>query len=59
MKWDYKVEYNVKPQKLMMYGKVGWELVEVLRIERQSPLGGLWGPSYKYIFKRPKQDAKE
>lgn len=50
-KFEYKVEINLTPQKLMMFGKLGWELVKV--VERNYKLYGIPMQDLKYIFKRP------
>lgn len=51
MKWEYKVEFDVKPEKLMLYGKLGWDLVTILTVKKQ--IGGLFVYTQeKYVFKR-------
>lgn len=50
-KYEYKVEVNLTPEKLMLFGKLGWELVKVA--ERKYTYYGLEMQDLKYIFKRP------
>ena len=52
--WEHLVEYNCKPQRLLLLGKLGWELVTVINKPSVNPIKQTAGiADEKYIFKRP------